>query len=77
MDVHDIENLDGVKLWIADHDAHVNAWWEQQWQQNRSFSSRLDRLELRIFLIVGMGSVLGGFVGQLLSTKVGASLAGG
>lgn len=68
-----IETLENVQHWIYDHDARIDAWWEEQHRRNRSVDDRLDgitkrlsALERRIMWFCGAASAIGGIVGALL-----------
>ena len=64
------KDLDDVKLWIADHDARIDAWWQEQKTWNvkfekevratqHGFDIRLSAVEKRMIYVAGFGAGVG------------------
>lgn len=65
------ETLDDVRLWIAEHDGRINAWWRTQKDWNARTDDRLADCARRITVVerriiyfagfsAGIGALLGG-----------------
>lgn len=80
--VREIKDVEDVKLWIAEHDGRINAYWDQQRQFNaevqddmRNVFSRLNAVERRAAWMAGVGAGAGALLGTLLAFLTG--LGGG
>jgi hypothetical protein len=69
----DINSLEDVKVWIAEHDGRIDAWWDAQHQWNTShheshgaIHSRLASIERRIIYVSGIFAGAGGLLGSLV-----------
>ncbi len=73
-----IETLNDMKVWIADHDGRIDAYWEAQhiWNKKieiefKDFGLRISSCEKKIMYFAGaaaaLGSVVGAFVANTLT----------
>jgi len=67
------QDLDEVKLWIAEHDGRINAYWETQhtWNErvdsrHQDLYSRISALEKKVMWVAGAAAVLGSLLGTLI-----------
>jgi hypothetical protein len=79
--VADIADIDGVRLWIADHDARIDGFWENQHKFNDDVDEqfgeinqafvkvyeRITNMEKRLIWIVAGGAGFGGGVGAAIA----------
>lgn len=68
--IEDIRDIEGVKLWMADHDGRIDAWWKQQFKHNSELKAKVSALEKRIYWISGVMAGLGGAAGSGISALV-------
>ena len=73
-----VDTLDDVKVWIADHDGYITAWWQQQREWNdrvdrkiSSVNTRLTSVEKRIIYVAGAASAFGSGLGYLILRLAG------
>ena len=70
------KDLEEIKLWVAAHDARIDAWWVEQKQWNRDFEKevrgaqrgfeiRLSAVEKRMVYVAGIASGIGSIVGTV------------
>ena len=71
-----VDNLSDVKLWIAEHDGRINAWWVTQHRWNdkqeeriKELTAALTQLRVRVMWLVGAAAIGGAVVGAL-ATKL-------
>ena len=69
-----IETLEDVKIWIADHNGRIDAFWAHQHAWNEgvkkqlvSGERRLTALEKKVMYFSGAAAALGSVVGALLA----------
>ncbi len=67
-----LETLDDVKMWIAEHDGRITAWWDQQhkWNGNmdlkcEAMNKRLTAVEKRVIFFSGFAAAVGALIGNL------------
>ena len=76
------DDLDGVRLWIAEHDARINGYWHTQWSRNKEMrkdiNSTFDHvIQLKMRLIWITGAVAGAsFVSTMLANVIFSKLKG-
>ena len=69
-------DVQGVLLWIAEHDGRIDAWWEEQKRWNRDFEKevrttqhgfelRLSAVEKRMIYVAGIASGVGSILGTV------------
>ena len=69
-------DVQGVLLWIAEHDGRIDAWWEEQKRWNRDFEKevriqqhgfelRLSAVEKRMIYVAGIASGFGSILGTV------------
>jgi len=78
--VEDIQDVEGAKIWMAEHDGRINAWWANQFKVNEGTSKkfndifkRLGNLEKRVLAMSaagGLGGAIVGVFGVQLITKL-------
>ena len=73
-----LENLDDVKMWIADHDGRIDQLWANQLELNRRqetqinvLAQRLTLLEKRIVFVSGGAAAMGSLGGVLIMQIIG------
>ena len=73
-----IHSLEDVKMWIAEHDGRIDAWWDAQHRLNSDNAGKFTNLERRItavekkvFLISGAASGAGALIGTLVAVWAG------
>ena len=73
-----IQSIDDARMWMIDHDARIDVWWEIQHKLNAKVEEEMGSLGLRIsacekklMLIAGAASAVGGLVGGLLAKWFG------
>ena len=73
-----IETLHDVKMWIAEHDGRIEAWWDAQREHNRecdaqllSLERRFTALEKRVVWFAGAAAGLGAVLGPFLKAWLG------
>lgn len=73
-----INTIEDIKIWIADHDGRIDAYWDEQHRWNskmedviESIGLRLTSVEKKIMWFAGasaaVGSVVGAFVANTLA----------
>ncbi len=72
--IADIDTIEGAKLWMVEHDARIDSYWERQFKANAevldricSINARTTAIEKRLVWIAGFASALGGMGGSLLT----------
>jgi len=65
-----INDLAGVKEWIAEHDGRTNAWWSAQHKLNedneedmKAVLSRITSVERKVIWFTGLAAGLGALIG--------------
>ncbi len=74
----EINDIDDVKRWIADHDGRINAYWAAQFKYNEKAEKRLDGyavrltgVEKKMFWIAGFAAAVGSVGGSLAVNFLG------
>ena len=69
----DQEPCHSIQIWIAEHDARINAYWEQQHKDNdimfrklKCIDTRVTTIEKKIMLVCGVFAGLGALLGNAL-----------
>ncbi len=72
--ISDIDTIEGAKLWMIEHDARIDSYWESQFKANAevlkricALGERTSAIEKRLVWIAGFASALGGMGGSLLT----------
>lgn len=72
-----IESIEDIKIWIADHDGRIDAWWEQQhgWNRvmeadSRNRDTRLTALEKKVMYFSGASAAFGSVIGALIANAL-------
>lgn len=72
-----IESIEDIKIWIADHDGRIDAWWVQQhsWNKSmegntRSCETRLTALEKKVMYFSGASAAFGSVIGALIANAL-------
>jgi len=70
--------LEEIRLWIANHDGRIDAWWHQQHEWNRDIedrfqkvTERLSALERKVMYMAGLAAAGGAIVGQQIPNIFG------
>ena len=71
------EAMDRARLWMAEHDGRINAYWDEQHRHNknvddemRKLATSLNALERRVVTICGIAAGAGSVIGTILSTGI-------
>lgn len=67
----DLQTLEDIRLWIADHDAKINLLWKQQHDFNERLDSRVSVIEKKIVWLTTLAAAGGGVGGQFLAALFG------
>ena len=79
-----LEDLSDVIHWIIEHDARIDVFWDNQHKLNDRNSERfgeifvrLSSIEKKLYLITGLGSLIGGGGGAFIATLFSSPGVGG
>ena len=71
-------DIESIRMWIAEHDGRIEAWWVQQREWNNRMEERMETLthrvssvEKRMMWIAGAFAAIGSLAGQLLTGGLG------
>ena len=70
MKPEDIKSLEDAKLWAAEHDGRIYAWWDTQHKFNKDINARLSAMEKRVIYIAGAAAGVMAFAGNALAIWV-------
>lgn len=72
------KDLEELKLWVAEHDGRINAWWREQHHRNKnldsmlhSLTSRISAVERRMIWWAGFAAGAGGLIGGVVPKLFG------
>jgi hypothetical protein len=80
-EVADITDIEGAKIWMTDHDARIDVYWEQQHELNnkhletfQEVFTRVAVVEKRLVWLVTVAAGIGSLAGVILSNLIKISV---